>query len=471
MLRLADVIEALGNQRPNNAEQVITQAVIDSRNAIPGCLFVALPGERVDGHQFVGQAFNQGASFALVEQDLSTQFPQLDLRSTPSVESLDEVVLPACLRVENSLAALQQVARFWRAKLEVQVIGITGSVGKSTTKELVAEVLGHRYATLKNEGNYNNEIGLPMTILGLSEGHERAVLEMGFYVPGEIKFLCEIAKPRIGVVTNIGTVHAERAGSQEMIAKGKAELVESLPEDGVAILNYDDPFVRKMAEKTKAQVLFYGLSPEADLWADQVEGLGLEGIRFRLHYRKEVLYLRVPMLGQHSVHTALRAAAVGLADGLGWEEIISGLRFGHMQLRLVAVRSRSGALLLDDTYNASPQSTLAALNLLGELDGRKIAVLGDMLELGQYEQQGHEMVGIRAAEIADVLITVGRRGRIIARAAWEAGMPVENITEVDTTPEATQFLETLLGPDDVVLIKGSRGMRMDLIVQALEYDA
>ena len=142
-----------------------------------------------------------------------------------------------------------------------------------------------------------------------------------------------------------------------------------------------------------------------------------------------------------------------------------------MQLRLVAVRSRSGALLLDDTYNASPQSTLAALNLLGELDGRKIAVLGDMLELGQYEQQGHEMVGIRAAEIADVLITVGRRGRIIARAAWEAGMPVENITEVDTTPEATQFLETLLGPDDVVLIKGSRGMRMDLIVQALEYDA
>jgi len=470
MLRLADVIEALGNQRPNNAGQVITQAVIDSRSAIPGCLFVALPGEKVDGHDYVGQAFELGASFALVDKDLSAQFPQLDLRSVPSNQDLAEVVLPACLLVDDSLAALQQIARFWRSRLDVEVIGITGSVGKSTTKEMVAEILSHRYSTLKNEGNYNNEIGLPMTILGLSEGHERAVLEMGFYVPGEIKFLCEIAKPRIGVVTNIGTVHAERAGSQEVIAQGKAELVESLPRDGVAILNYDDPFVRKMAEKTKARVLFYGLSSESDLWADQVEGLGLEGIRFRLHYRNEVLHLRVPMLGQHSVHTALRAAAVGLADGLEWEEIISGLRFGHMQLRLVAVRSHSGALLLDDTYNASPQSTLAALNLLGELDGRKIAVLGDMLELGQYEQQGHEMVGIRAAEIAEVLITVGRRAQLIARAAWEAGLPSEKITEVETTPDAIKVLETLLEPDDVVLIKGSRGMRMDAIVAALEFE-
>ena len=470
MLRLADVIEALGNQRPNNAEQVITQAVIDSRNAIPGCLFVALPGERVDGHDYIAQAFEQGANFALVEKDLSAQFSQIDLRSMPFNQDLDEVEFPACLLVEDSLTALQQVARFWRAKLDVEVIGITGSVGKSTTKEMVAEILSHRYSTLKNEGNYNNEIGLPMTILGLSEGHERAVLEMGFYVPGEIKFLCEIAKPRIGVVTNIGTVHAERAGSQEIIAQGKAELVESLPEDGVAILNYDDPFVRKMAERTKARVLFYGLSPEADLWADQVEGLGLEGIRFRLHYRNETLHLRVPMLGQHSVHTALRAAAVGLADNLEWEEIISGLRFGHMQLRLVAVRSRSGALLLDDTYNASPQSTLAALNLLGELDGRKIAVLGDMLELGQYEQQGHEMVGIRAAEIAELLITVGQRGRMIARAAWEAGLSSERISETESTQEAIRVLEAVLEPDDVVLIKGSRGMRMDAIVTALEYE-
>ncbi len=468
MLRLADVIEALGNQRPDNAEHEINQAVIDSRNAIPGCIFVALPGEQVNGHDYVGHAFEQGASFALVDQDLSANFNQLDLRTVPFSQSLEGLEEPVCLLVEDSLSALQQIARFWRAKLDLKVIGITGSVGKSTTKEMVAEVLSHRYSTLKNEGNYNNEIGLPMTILGMSEDHERAVLEMGFYVPGEIQFLCDIAKPEIGVVTNIGTVHAERAGSQEMIAEGKSELVQSLPENGIAILNYDDPFVRQMADKTKAQVFFYGLSPEADLWADQVEGLGLDGIRFRMHYRNEVLHLRVPMLGRHSVHTALRATAVGLADGLDWEEILSCLRFGHMQLRLVAVRGRSGALLLDDTYNASPQSTLAALNLLEELDGRKIAVLGDMLELGQYEQQGHEMIGIRAAEVAEVLITVGKRARIISTAAREVGMPPAKIIETDSPKEATDVLLDILGPQDVVLIKGSRGVRMDTIVPVLE---
>jgi UDP-N-acetylmuramoyl-tripeptide--D-alanyl-D-alanine ligase len=215
-------------------------------------------------------------------------------------------------------------------------------------------------------------------------------------------------------------------------------------------------------------VLFYGLNPEADLWVDQVEGLGLEGIRFRLHYRNEVLHLRVPMLGRHSVHTAMRAAAVGLAEGLDWEEIISGLRFGHMQLRLVAVRTQQGALVLDDTYNASPQSTMAALNLLEELEGRKVAVLGDMLELGQYEQQGHTMIGLRAAEVTDVLITVGSRSHLVAEAARSAGFPPEMITEVENTAEAVAALQKLLNPLDVVLIKGSRGMRMDTITPALE---
>jgi UDP-N-acetylmuramoyl-tripeptide--D-alanyl-D-alanine ligase len=468
MLTLADVIEALDRQRPQHAEHIITQAVIDSRVAIPGCLFIALPGERVDGHDYVGHAFAQGASFALVNRDFSGQYQQLDLRAGQPVDlpaGLDQAV---CLRVDDPLAALQQTARFWRARLDVVVIGITGSVGKSTTKEMVAEVLSRRYPTHRNEGNYNNEIGLPVTILNLTEGHRRAVLEMGFYVPGEIRFLCEIARPKIGVVTNIGTVHAERAGSQEEIARGKGELVESLPPEGVAVLNFDDPLVRDMAARAQAQVLFYGLDPEADLWADQIEGLGLDGIRFRLHYRNETLHLRVPMLGRHSVHTALRAAAVGLADGLDWAEIVSGLRTGHMQIRLMVVRSRHGALLLDDTYNASPQSTMAALNLLEELDGRKIAVLGDMLELGQYERQGHEMVGFRAAETADVLITVGERARIIAQAALEAGLPEESVTETADTAEATQLLSGLIGPQDVVLIKGSRGMRMDTILPALE---
>jgi UDP-N-acetylmuramoyl-tripeptide--D-alanyl-D-alanine ligase len=363
---------------------------------------------------------------------------------------------------------MQDIAYNWRRKLDIKVIGITGSVGKSTTKELVAEVLSRRYPTLKNEGNYNNEIGLPMTILNLTEGHRRAVLEMGFYVPGEIKFLCDLAQPSIGVVTNIGLVHAERAGSQEMIVKGKTELVQSLPEDGYAILNFDDPLVRDMAEQTSAQVIFYGMDEEADVWADEVEGLGLEGIRFRLHYHDETIHLRVPMLGRHSVHTALRSAAVGLVDGLAWQEIVSGLRFGHMQLRLVAIRTSAGALVLDDTYNASPQSTLAALNLLAEMEGRKVAVLGDMLELGQYERHGHETVGIRAAEVADVIITIGIRAKTIAGMAREVGFPQERITEVEDAQSAIAVMRDRLTAEDVVLVKGSRGMGMDIIVPNLE---
>ncbi len=473
MLTLGDVLEALTGVRPSQAATVIPDAAIDSRQAIPGALFVALPGERLDGHDFVADAFRRGASFALIQREVG-DVRVLDLRAPKDATSLERELaaleVPFCLRVENALAALQQIARFWRRKLSVRVIGVTGSVGKSTTKEVIAEVLGRRYRTLKNPGNLNNEIGLPLTILRLGPGYERAVLEMGFYVPGEIAFLCDIALPQVGVVTNVGTVHAERAGSQEAIARGKAELVQALPAapEGSAVLNYDDPWVRPMASQTQARVLYYGLDPAADLWADGIEGLGLNGVRFRLHYRSETWHLHIPMIGRHSVQTALRAAAAGLVEGLTWQEVIAGLQAGHTQLRLVAVRAENGALLLDDTYNASPESMLAALNLLAELNGRKVAVLGDMLELGPYEQQGHEMVGIRAAEVADYLVTVGPRGQMIATAARRVGLPAERVIALENTGQAIECLRTLLQEGDVVLIKGSHGIRMDRIVAALE---
>ncbi|MBM3144308.1 MAG: UDP-N-acetylmuramoyl-tripeptide--D-alanyl-D-alanine ligase [Chloroflexi bacterium] len=470
MLTLADLLSALINQRPDWANQVISDAVVDSRQVIPGALFVAIPGEQVDGHDYVKDAFDRGASFTLVQRDLPEGISVLDLRGRPQLERSSIPEAPFALRVEDTLKALQQASGAWRRQLDIRVIGITGSVGKSTTKELIASVLDQRYSTLKNPGNMNNEIGLPLTLLRLSDGHRRAVLEMGFYVPGEIAFLCDLAQPHIGVITNIGTVHAERAGSQEAIARGKAELVEALPPapEGVAILNYDDPLVKAMAEKTQARVFYYGLDPQADVWADQVEGLGLDGIRFRLHHRGEILHLRAPLIGRHSVHTVLRAVAVGLNDGLTWEEIISGLRSGHTQLRLVAVRAESGALLLDDTYNASPQSSIAALNLLDEMEGRKVAVLGDMLELGPYEKEGHWKVGLRAAEVADVIVTVGERSRHIAAAARQAGFPNQELVEFENSDQAIEYLcDRLLG-DDVVLVKGSRGMRMDRIVATLE---
>ncbi|HEY9077986.1 MAG TPA: UDP-N-acetylmuramoyl-tripeptide--D-alanyl-D-alanine ligase [Anaerolineaceae bacterium] len=471
MLSITDIFEALTGTRLVLPALAISEAVIDSRQVIPGAMFVALPGERTDGHQYVGEAFQRGANLALIQADVDVHSPVIDLRARVLPDDFNLPASPFCIRVDNTLKALQEIARFWRKRLNLRVIGITGSVGKSTTKELVAEVLSQRYRTLKSPGNLNNEIGLPLTILQLGFGYERAVVEMGFYVLGEISFLCEIAKPQVGILTNIGTVHAERAGSQEVIARGKAELVQALPPapDGVAILNYDDERVRQMASLTQARVIYYGLSPQAHLWADEIEGLGLEGIRFRIHHQHESISIQVPLIGQHSVHTALRAVAAGLVEGLTWDQIVSGLQQGHSQLRLAAVRTHNGALILDDTYNASPESTLAALNLLAEMSGkRRIAVLGEMLELGPYELEGHEKVGVRAASVVDYLITVGSRAQIIHQAARSAGLSARRAAWVPDIVQATEALRQLMQEGDVILIKGSHGLRMDRMISELE---
>jgi len=442
--------------------------VIDSRLAEPGALFVALKGERTDGHDYVTDAFSRGAVAAIVERDVEHLGLTLDM-TDPARTLPPSWWLPLVLKTDDSLQALQQVAAFWRRKHDVRVIGITGSVGKTTTKELAAAVLARRYVTLRSEASYNNEIGLPLTLLHLTEEHERVVLEMGMYDVGEISDLARIALPHVGVVTIIGPVHLKRAGTIERIVEAKTELIRALPPapEGVAILNYDDERVRGMARATRARVFTYGLSPQADLWADNIEGLGLDGIRFELHHGDETLHVRFPLLGRHSVHTALRAAAVGLVEGMNWQEIIQGLREPSAQLRLVAVPGPKGATILDDTYNASPASTIAALNLLEELDGRKIAVLGDMLELGDYEQEGHEKVGMRAPDVVDVLITVGALGRIIGETALRLGMPADRVHIVETHTEAIDLLERMIAKGDVVLVKGSRALKMEQIVNAL----
>ena len=470
MLTIGKLVEAITEQEVTGLGDVITDAVVDSRDVTPGGLFIAMEGESQDGHDFVEDAFERGAVAALVERDPKLDVSSLDLRKPLQAQLEDDIEPPIVLLVPNTLEALQAAAVKWRDQSSVRVIGITGSVGKSTTKELVADVLSHRFKTVRSPGNLNNEIGLPLSVLSLTDAHERAVLEMGFYTPGEIALLCDIAKPHIGVVTNISAVHLERAGSMDAIVSGKSELVEALPPapEGVAILNFDDPLVREMAECTQAKVFYYGLSPEADLWASDVEGMGLEGLYCVLHYGEDAIYCRVPLLGRHSVHTILRAAAVGLVEGLSWAEIIGGLQSTHSQLRLVAVQTPSGALLLDDTYNAAPTSVIAALNLLDDLDGRKIAVLGDMLELGEYEERGHRIVGGRAAEVVDLLVTVGDRARWIAKEALSVRLDEDQVVMLEQGDEAIEYLEEKVGEGDVVLLKGSQGMRLDRIVTALE---
>lgn len=480
-LNLAHVFDALSGVHPQGDSQAISSVVIDSRQVEPLSLFAAFPGERVDGHDYVADAFGRGAVAALVERPFSSSdfsCQVIDLTQPVDPQRLAGLGMPLCLQVEDSLLALQRLAAYWRARFQPRVVGITGSVGKTTTKELVNAVLRTRYSTLKSKGNLNNEIGLPLTLTELTDEHEYVVLEMGMYAQGEIATLAQIGRPQVGVVTNVGPVHMERLGTMEAIAAAKAELVEALPPapEGVAILNRDDPLVFRMAERTQAQLFTYGLSHKADLWADNIEGAGLEGIRFDLHYRGETVHIRAPLLGRHSVHTALRAAAVALTEGLGWGEIVSGLQGDSPQLRLVAIGGPNESLLLDDTYNASPASTIAALNLLQDLTpssgsraaaGRRVAVLGDMLELGAQADPGHRLVGRRAADVADLLVTVGGLGQLIAEEALAVGMPPAHLVALSDVDEAIKVLPALMERGDLVLIKGSRGVGLNRLVDVL----
>ena len=460
-LTLADVIEGLTGNKVQ-ASQSIAGVVIDSRQAVLNSLFVALPGERIDGHLFVEDAFRRGAIAAIIDQPVAGYEAEHVIEAGESIASgnLTQDKLPVCIQVQDSLTGLQKLATFWRNKFKTRVIGITGSIGKSTTKELVAAVLSARFNTLKNIGNLNNEIGLPLTLLNLNRTHERVVLEMGMYDIGEIALLCDIAQPQVGLVTNVGPSHLERLGTIERIVQAKTELVQALPpgpatqtdaapdEGGVAILNFDDPRVLPMAAETEAQVVTYGLSPEADLWASDVVSMGLEGIRFVFHYKGESIHARVPLLGRHSVHTALRAALVGLVEGLDWEDIISGLQSlpSAAQLRLVAVPGPNHSILLDDTYNASPTSTIAALNLLDDLTAaKKVAVLGDMRELGSFTEEGHRKVGCRAADVVDLLIVIGGPAKVIA--AEGDSLRARSIADLRATKQSGRYrpLENNLG--------------------------
>lgn len=467
MLTLGHILESISDYAITGREPGLSSVVVDSREAIPASLFVALPGENVDGHAYVADAFERGAIAALVQRPLSGDYRVVDTRQ-PNLPPLSyEAGHPVCILVDDTVLAMQAAARAWRERFQVKIIGVTGSVGKSSTKELIHSVLAQRYRTFKTPGNRNSILGLPPALFALRPYHQRAVLEMGMYTTGEIARLCELTHPVIGVLTIVGPVHLERAGSMEAIVAAKRELVEALPAGGVAILNHDDARVMSMAGHTQADVFTYGLDTRADLWADSIRSMGLDGVRFTLHYHGESLSVRVPLLGRHSVHTALRATAVGLVEGLSWEEIIRGLNQSRAQLRLVAVPGPRDSIMIDDTYNSSPDSALAALNLLADLDGRRVAVMGDMLELGQVEEESHRLVGRRTADVADVLVAIGQRGRIIAQEAAAVGMPQENIFWIAEAPDAIPVLEDIIQARDIILVKGSYGMRMDRIVAAL----
>jgi UDP-N-acetylmuramoyl-tripeptide--D-alanyl-D-alanine ligase len=434
----------------------------DSRVLQPGDLFIAVKGEQFDGHQFVAEAAGKGARAALV----STAWAEGNSGSAP---------LPL-LVVPDPVVALQELARSRRVDRDLIVVGITGSIGKTSTKEVVAAILGQKFETYRSPGNLNSEIGLPLSILEIEDDAEAAVLEMGgAYAFGELALLASIALPRIAVVTNVHPVHLERMGSIENIARTKAELVESLSPDGIAVLNGDDPRVLAMAELSSGEVLTYGLSPTNDIWASDVQTEGLRGSTFTLHLDGETFHVRVPLVGGHAPLLALAAIAVGHALGMHVSEMLPGFDDPTIQVRLLVLEGPNGSIMIDDTYNASAPSVLSALGLLDEIaDGRRIAVLGDMRELGGESEEQHRLVGRRASEVVDELITFGPLAQLIAEEAAlaqaESDARLDRIRSfsLDERDALISYLQQEPEEGDVLLLKGSRGLEMERIVAALQ---
>ena len=446
---------------------------IDSRTVEVGDLFLALPGTQADGHDFLGAAFLAGARGAMVSRLPSDE---QRLPATDDGAGLDARFL---FLVPDPLAGLQDLARYWRRRHAARIIGITGSIGKTTTKEIVAAVLRTKWSILKNEANLNTEIGLPLTLMGLQSEHRAAVLEMGMYVKGDIGLLADIAEPDVGIVTTVAPVHLERMGSIEAIAREKSRLVASLPADGLAILNADDPWTRAMAVSSgTAASTLVGLHPDADYRALDAEPCGLEGTSFTLEGEGRRLKVRTQVPGIHTIHAFLAATAVARSFDMSWTDVREALESVQIDIRQRILRRGEHILIIDDSYNAAPMSMHASLALLHASPGTKVAVLGDMLELGALEEQAHREVGERAAATADWLVACGLRGRWMADAALQAGMPGDRVVVAASNLHALEATERIMREppgtagqepiDWAILVKGSRGMEMEEIVAGLQ---
>jgi UDP-N-acetylmuramoyl-tripeptide--D-alanyl-D-alanine ligase len=455
-IRLEDLLAATGGRLlgPTSVTSFATAAV-DSRQVHPGSCFVALRGERVDGHRFAAEAVRAGAAALILE------------RPVPLPEGIDVAVV----LTPDPLRALQDLAAWWRARSAVRVVGVTGSTGKTIAKEIIADVLARTRNTLRNEGNLNSETGLPMTLLRLEPEHEVAVLEMSMYTEGEIARLAEIARPEVGVVLSVHPTHLERAGSLEAIARAKAELPASLPRDGLAVLNADDPRVAAMRSVTSATVRTFGLGP-ADVQATDLDSRGVEGISFTLRSPMGTRRIQSGNRGRHLVPHALAAVTVAEHFEVPLDEVAAALAVGSgAPHRMALGEAQGGARVIDDTYNASPVSVLAALEFLAETPvspgRRRLAVLGDMLELGSDEEELHRAVGRRAGAIVDGLVVVGERARWIAEGARAAGL--QHVASARDADDALPVVDRELSPrlGDLLLVKGSRGIELDRLVAAL----
>lgn len=439
----------------------------DSRRIISGGLFWALTGNRHDGHQFVFDTLQKGAMGAVV----SKRWWEAEGARRAADHEIPEDG-PDFIAVDDTLQALGDFGAWWRRQHRAKVVGITGSSGKTTTKEMVAGVFGVRHKTLKNEGNFNNLIGLPLTLLRLTDGHDRAVLEMGMNRPGEIGRLTNIAAPDIGAIINIGRAHLEGLVNLDGVARAKCEMIHEMPPSGLMVLNGDDVRLMKAAGQGDLRKLTFGYKMENDVRATGIQELGKEGVRFTLVYDHDAWPARLRIPGRHNVSNALAAAAVGFGMGEDPETIINGLAaYPGMDGRFMIRTFPGGVTLVDDTYNANPSSLKAALDAIQSLvgEGEKLIVsLGDMLELGEAAIRSHREAGRWVSESgAGFFFALGAHNTEMKAGALEGGMPEEKVIAVSDHDEMIRLIANAAKGGAIVLVKGSRGMQLEKVVEGL----
>lgn len=433
-------------------DAVVARVDIDSRTIHEGALFVPLIGERFDGHAYINAALEGGAAGCFTARERETYLPG-----------------KFYIKVDNTQSALRDLARYYKHKFDIPFVAITGSVGKTTTKDMVAAVLSQKYKVLKTEGNYNNEVGLPLTLLQLDHTHEVGVLEMGMNHFGEIDYLSAIVEPQVALITNIGDAHIENLGSRENILKAKSEIFAHMKKNAFVVLNGDDELLRPLKATLSFKTVTCGQNADCDYRATGLSGDGSSRMSCEVKTPHMDCRVEIPSLGNHMIYPALMAAAVGEHFGLSQEEIVSGiLQFAPTKMRMNIIRRGNGVTILDDTYNANPQSMRAAVGVLADMrSGRKVAVLGDMFELGGLAPALHRGVGEYAGKAGiDCLIAVGELARNIYDAAEANGVP-ETYYCTDKE-EALPLLKAAVKPSSTILVKASRGMGLEELVAELK---
>ena len=436
----------------SNQETLVKDIVIDSRKASEGVAFIAIVGENLDGHDFINLAINQGCKTIIKNKN-----------SYVNIENKEINVI----EVNNTEIALGDIARFYKNKFEIPFIAVTGSVGKTTTRDMVYSTISSKYNSLKNEENFNNQFGVPLTLFNLNKDHECAVIEMGMNGFNEIEYLSNIVHPQIGIISNIGYSHVEYLGSREGIFKAKMEITTNFDKNSLLIVNGDDDYLKTLKNKDLVYKLkTFGFEKDNDIYCESFK-MDEDSINFIavIDGKKEEFF--IPTVGKHNIYNAMAAILVGIDLNMDIEEIKYGLKNFECTKNRLDIIKNNNLTIIDSVYNASIDSMTAALNILGRYKGRRVAILGDMFEMGEFTEFAHRQVGKAALGNADVLITIGRYSNFIVKEFKENNLNNDNLYNFETKEEAIEKLNDIIKENDTILVKASRGMHLEKIVEYL----